>query len=194
MRRTLVFVILASLQSIFLKASGQQRVLCLISTSEGEIKIELYPEKAPITVANFLKLIDQKRYDSATFYRTCTPANEASRKIKIEVIQAGIQNSQAFDSIKLETTAVTTLRHQNGTLSMARSKSANSATNHFFICIGDQPALDYHGKRNPDGLGFAAFGKVIEGMNVVTSIQKKEEKNQLLIKPVRIHSIRRIGS
>lgn len=193
MRRIFVFVILASL--LLLKAYGQKTVQCLINTSEGEIKIELYPEKAPITVANFLKLVDQKRYDGATFYRACTPANEANRKIKIEVVQGGIENSsQAFDSIKLETTAVTTLRHQNGTLSMARSKSPNSATNHFFICIGDQPELDFNGKRNPDGLGFAAFGKVIEGMNIVTSIQKKEEKNQFLVKPVLIHSIRRIGS
>lgn len=173
----------------------------LVKTSEGEIKIELYAKKAPITVANFLKYVDEKIYDGASFYRTVRLDNQPQSPVKIEVIQGGTNDDKAkkkFPPIELETTAKTKIKHLDGTISMARSEP-NSATSEFFICINAQPELDFGGKRNPDGKGFAAFGKVIKGMDVVKKIQLKETKvwegnnqPQLLAEPVKIISVRRM--
>ena len=91
----------------------------------------------------------------------------------------------------LETTNNTKLLHKNGTMSMARS-SANTATSSFFICIKDQPELDFGRKRHTDGLGFAAFGKVTKGMDIVLKIQTGENKNQRLLEPIIIRNITRI--
>lgn len=169
----------------------EEPITCSIETSLGTIVIELYPEKAPITVANFLAYTDQHLYDSSSFFRVCTPANEAERDIKIEVIQGGeIPEEKYLPPIPLETTDQTSLSHLNGTVSMARD-APNTATSSFFICIGDQPELDYGGKRNPDGQGFAAFGQVTEGMDVVRMIQQQKDTNQYLIEPVKIIKIRR---
>lgn len=170
----------------------QHTVHCVIKTGLGNIYVELYPGKAPVTVANFLQYVNNKLYDSSSFFRVCTPANEAGRKVKIQVIQGGnVPEAKTLDSIKMESTHKTGLQHKNGTLSMARS-GPNSATSEFFICIGDQPALDYGGDRNPDGQGFAAFGKVTAGMDVVKNIQSQKDTSQYLIKPVVIYSIRRL--
>jgi len=165
---------------------------CLIKTSFGDIQIELYTEKAPITVANFLKYVDSKLYDGTNFFRVCTPENEKDRTIQIQVIQGGdVLKEKQFAPIQIETTNKTGIKHQDGTLSMARDQP-NSATSSFFICINNQPELDFAGKRNPDGQGFAAFGKVTKGMKVVKMIQSQKEKNQILINPVKINSISRI--
>jgi peptidyl-prolyl cis-trans isomerase A (cyclophilin A) len=154
--------------------------------------VELYPEKAPITVANFLKYVDQKLYDGTNFFRVCTQENEKERTIKIEVIQGGdVPEVKQFEPIPIETTSQTGLRHGDGVLSMARD-TPNSATSSFFICIGNQPELDFAGKRNPDGQGFAAFGKVTKGMKVVRKIQAQKEKDQYLLNPVTINSISRL--
>ncbi len=174
-----------------LQVFSQNTVKCFIKTSIGDIQLELYPEKAPKTVSNFLRYVDGNLYEKASFFRVCTPNNEADRDIQIEVIQGGIETEEtSFPAIELETTEQTQLLHKNGTISMARGVP-NSATNSFFICINDQPELDFKGKRNPDGQGFAAFGKVIKGMDVVLKIQKGENKNQSLIKPVSIINIER---
>src|SRR5262249_54775092 len=87
--------------------------------------------------------------------------------------------TQTFPPIPLETTKATGLRHRDGTVSMARM-SPNSATSDFFICIGDQPALDFGGKRNPDGQGFAAFGRVVRGTGVVQKIPESPAKGETL--------------
>lgn len=171
---------------------SQNEIRCLINTSLGDIQIKLNPEKAPVTVANFLKYVDQKLYDGTSFFRVCTSENEKDRDIKIEVIQGGdVPESKQFEPIPIETTFQTGLKHQNGTISMARD-TPNSATSSFFICINDQPELDFAGKRNPDGQGFAAFGKVSKGMKVVRKIQKQKENNQRIAEPVVIYSIKRI--
>ena len=152
--------------------TAQKKQTCLIKTSLGNITVELYPAKAPITVANFLKYVDAHLYDSSSFFRSVTLHNQPKDSIKIEVIQGGnVDSVKDFAPIPLETTQLTGLRHKNGTISMARLAPA-SATSSFFICINDQPALDYGGKRNKDGQGFAAFGKVIAGMDVVKKIQQ----------------------
>jgi len=173
-------------------AFAQSTVKCIIKTSEGDIHVKLFQKKAPNTVANFFRYIDAGLYTESSFFRTCTPENESERAIKIEVIQGGnIPKNNGFEPIKIETTNNTKIKHKNGTISMARGKP-NSATSSFFICVNKQPELDYAGKRNPDGQGFAAFGKVTKGMKVVKKIQQKENKNQQLISPVTIYSIERI--
>jgi peptidyl-prolyl cis-trans isomerase A (cyclophilin A) len=107
--------------------SAQAPIHCLIKTSLGDIAVELYPNKAPFTVANFMHYTDKNAYAGSSFFRVCTPANEASRKVKIEVIQGGnVPESLMLDSIKIETTKQTGLRHTDGVLSMARS-GPNSA-------------------------------------------------------------------
>ena len=172
---------------------AQNDLTCLIKTALGNITIELYPSKAPVTVANFLKYVDAHLYDSSSFFRAVTLNNQPNNAVKIEVIQGGnIDSLKEFPPIKMETTEQTGLLHKDGIISMARSAPA-SATSSFFICINDQPALDYGGKRNPDGQGFAAFGKVIKGMEVVKKIQwLYPDQGQYFKPPVTIISITRI--
>ena len=179
-------------------------VEALLKTSVGEIRFELYPENAPKTVANFLKYVDGGHFEGGRFYRVVRMGNQEQNTVKIEVIQGGLLESGTstkYDPIPLERTSVTGLRHRDGTLSMARS-DPDSATSEFFICINDQPSLDFGGKRNPDGQGFAAFGRVIEGMDIVRKIQRMSTippdpdkleytSGQYLEKPVRFLSFRR---
>ncbi len=171
--------------------SCNNTINCEIETTDGTILVELYPDKAPNTVANFLKYVDAGLYTNGSFFRVTTPENEATRDVKIEVIQGGKGEGKDFDPIAIETTEKTGILHEDGTLSMARS-GPNTATNNFFICINAQPSLDFGGKRNPDGFGFAAFGKVTKGMDIVRKIQAKENKNQRLLEPVIIKSIKRV--
>ncbi len=171
---------------------AQKNITCLIKIELGNITLELYPAKAPITVANFLKYVDAHVYDSSSFFRSVTINNQPKDSIKIEVIQGGdIDSAKEFAAIPLETTAQTGILHKDGTISMARGKPA-TATSSFFICINDQPALDFSGKRNPDGQGFAAFGKVIKEMDVVKNIQQRyPEQGQYFKPPVYIFTITR---
>jgi peptidyl-prolyl cis-trans isomerase A (cyclophilin A) len=162
---------------------AQKMTTCLLKTAQGDITIELFPSKAPITVANFLSYVDAHLYDSSSFFRAVTLNNQPKDAIKIEVIQGGrIDSTKAFDAIPLETTKQTGLRHLNGTISMARGKPA-SATSSFFICINNHPELDFGGKRNKDGQGFAAFGKVVKGMKVVKKIQQLHPEQGQYFKP-----------
>jgi peptidyl-prolyl cis-trans isomerase A (cyclophilin A) len=165
----------------------------VIATDKGDIEVELDPAKAPATVANFLKYVDGKFYDGGQFHRTVTPENQPQNKVKIEVVQASINAKKAkeeFPPIKLERTKDTKLSHKDGTISMARD-GPDTATSDFFICIGDQPELDFGGKRNPDGQGFAAFGKVVKGMDVVKAIQSAPSKEQDLMPPIKILKVTR---
>ena len=171
---------------------AQNNITCLIKTELGDITIELYPAKAPLTVANFLKYVDAHLYDSSSFFRAVTLNNQPNNNIKIEVIQGGnVDSTKQFAPVPMETTKQTGLHHTNGTISMARGTPA-SATSSFFICINDQPSLDFGGKRNPDGQGFAAFGKVTKGMDVVKKIQQLyPDQGQYFKPPVTIISIDR---
>ncbi len=171
---------------------AQRDDTCIIKTTLGDISIVLYAKKAPVTVANFLRYVDAHLYDSTSFFRAVRLNNQPNNAVKIEVIQGGeVDSTKQFAPIPLETTTQTGLHHVNGTISMARSEPA-SATCDFFICINDQPALDYGGKRNPDGQGFAAFGKVTDGMDVVKKIQQLyPDQAQYFTPVVTILSIRR---
>ncbi|HLO80002.1 MAG TPA: peptidylprolyl isomerase [Chitinophagaceae bacterium] len=171
---------------------AQKNPNCLIRTSLGDITVELYPDKAPLTVANFLKYVDAELYNNSSFFRAVTMNNQPKDSIKIEVIQGGdVDSLKQFPAIPLETTTQSGLAHKDGTISMARS-APNTATCSFFICINDQPSLDFGGKRNKDGQGFAAFGKVTEGMDVVKKIQQLYPEQGQYFKPaVKILSITR---
>ena len=141
-------------------------------TSKGDIIIELYNQIAPITVDNFLRHLDGGHYDGSSFYRTVTHQNDNGSPM-IEVIQGGLGDiDKPFPAISHESTNITKLKHEDGTISMSRGE-VNSATSDFFICIGSQQGLDFGGERNNDGQGFAAFGKVIEGMDIVRDINGK---------------------
>jgi peptidyl-prolyl cis-trans isomerase A (cyclophilin A) len=166
----------------------------LIETEFGGITLELYPKLAPLTVANFLQYVDENRYSGACFYRVVHIDNQPNNDVKIEVIQGGLKEDDHPDGlspISHETTEKTGIRHKHGTISMARNEPG-TASSEFFICINDQPELDFGGRRNPDGQGFAAFGKVSEGMDVVVNIQSQPVEGQYLIKDIRVKNIRRI--
>ncbi len=192
MRRFAAFALCCALAA---PASAQQGVVRVeIVTSLGTMTAELDSARAPVTVSNFLRFVDAKRYDGGRFHRTVTPANQPDSPVKIEVIQGGVKpDSTAPRStpIPLERTSVTGLRHLDGTLSMARG-GPDTATSDFFVCIGAQPELDFGGKRNTDGQGFAAFGRVTTGFDVVRRIQQSPATKQALTPPVQIVRITRI--
>ncbi len=172
-------------------SSSRPRVL--IGTELGDILVELYPDRAPITTANFMRYVDEKRFAGASFYRTVTLENQVDSGVKIEVIQGGLgwkESEARLDPIPHETTAETGVRHTDGTISMARNEPG-SADSEFFICVGDQPELDFGGKRNRDGQGFAAFGRVIAGLDVVKQIHSGHAEGQMLTPEVRITDVHR---
>ena len=199
MLRVLVLLLITATPTF---ADEPKPVRVVIETDIGTIEVELDAAKAPKTVANFLTHVDAKHYDGGRFHRTVTPGNQPDNKVKIEVIQAGVNPDKAksgFPAIALERTSVTGLLHKDGVISMARG-APDSATSGWFICINDQPSLDFGGLRNPDGQGFAAFGRVISGMDVVRKIQqapsspdrKTNTEAQRLTPPIKITKVARI--
>lgn len=186
MRRWLPLMPLLLASSMSAQATPGQ-VAIRIETTLGPIDAELDSARAPVTVANFLRYVDRHLFDSSAFFRAVTRSNQPDNAIKIEVIQTRRPKGapKGFGPIPLERTSVTGLHHRDGTLSMARS-GPDTGSDQFFICIGDQPELDFGGKRNPDGQGFAAFGQVTKGMDVVRKIQSAAVNGQTLIEPVTI--------
>jgi peptidyl-prolyl cis-trans isomerase A (cyclophilin A) len=167
----------------------------VITTTQGAMTLELFADKAPITTGNFLKYVDRKLYDGATFYRASKPGAQATNDYG--VIQGGLQNDpkKVLPPIAHESTTKTGLKHTEGTISMGRH-APGSAQADWFICIGDQPYLDATAK-DP---GFAAFGRIVEGLPVAKQILGLPVdpkagigamKGEMLLKPVRITSIRR---
>jgi peptidyl-prolyl cis-trans isomerase A (cyclophilin A) len=201
---TCTFLCLVTLSMGTVLQAGDQTVNVVMETTAGDILLELYPDAAPLTVANFLRHIDNHHYDGSSFYRTVRMDNQAQNKVLIEVIQGGLgmdDKQSVFDPIEHESTQETGIQHVDGAISMARL-DPGSASSEFFICINDQPELDYGGQRNPDGQGFAAFGKVTQGMETVRAIQAMETltpegteleytSGQILVEPVKILTIRR---
>lgn len=183
------------------KAPADNKVLVRMQTDKGDIVIEVYPERAPLTSANFLAYVDGGLYDGAVFYRVTRPDNDPM----IEVVQGGLwapwrEGEEGYDfvaprpEIAHETTETSGLSHTDGVVSMARG-APGTAASEFFISVGDNKELDFAGARNPDGQGFAAFGRVVAGMDVVRAIQSGETgaslggavmAGQLLDEPARI--------
>jgi peptidyl-prolyl cis-trans isomerase A (cyclophilin A) len=168
--------------------SNSETVSIAIQTEIGEIELSLDARNAPVTSANFLRYVDAGFYNGGRFHRTVTLSNQPNNEIKIEVIQAGpdpARSRESFPPITLERTNKTGIRHMDGAVSMARL-GPDTATSDFFICVGDQPSLDFGGKRNPDGQGFAAFGHVVRGMDIVRKIQSSSADGQTLAPPIKI--------
>jgi peptidyl-prolyl cis-trans isomerase A (cyclophilin A) len=195
--------VIAFALSVTSLAAQTKPVRVLVQTELGNIVIEVDSAKAPATTANFLKYVDAGHYDGGTFHRTVKMDNQPESTIKIEVIQAGVNPEVAkggFPPIALERTSVTGIQHKDGVVSMARG-GPDSATSGWFICINDQPSLDFGGMRNPDGQGFGAFGRVVSGMDVVRKIQmapssadrKTNVEAQRLTPPIKIVKIARTG-
>lgn len=176
-------------------------VRIVMSTSKGDIEIDLFVDRAPVTAGNFLQLVDKGLLDGGSFYRVVTYDNDKGSP-KIEVIQGGRGDALEgqVDAIDHETTAQTGIRHTDGVISMARG-GVGTATSEFFIVIGDQPGLDHGESRNADEQGFAAFGRVVGGMEVVHEIHSLPADGptdsdytagQILTMPVEITSVRRV--
>jgi peptidyl-prolyl cis-trans isomerase A (cyclophilin A) len=167
-----------------------------IQTAFGDIEVELYPAQAPKTVAAFLSYIDSGFYKRTSFYRVLNDDNQPSNTPKTELIQGGTWkplsgSKTGLPGIPHETTRQSKILHKDGVLSLARL-APGTATTEFFICMGDQQGLDYGGENTEDGQGFAAFGKVVKGMDVVRKIYSQNDYNQYFDPPVFIFNIVRL--
>jgi peptidyl-prolyl cis-trans isomerase A (cyclophilin A) len=181
-------------------------VLVRLETALGSIDVAVDATHAPITAANFLRYVDAKLYDGGRFHRVTRPDNYTPSppdRPAMAIIQGGIspdRRGEGFPAIPLERTSVTGLKHVVGTVSMARGAQADTARSDFFVCLDDQPSLDFGGKRFDDAQGAAAFGRVVKGIDVVRRIQQEPTNKdadtatgkQTLTTPVVITRISRI--
>ncbi len=167
-----------------------------LDTGAGKIVLELYPDRAPITVANFLHYVNTRRFDGAEFFRAARAPGAPS----VGLVQGGGFKDAAklFKPIPLEPTSRTGLHHGDGAISLARG-APNSGQADFFIVVGDTPSFDADPSASGDNLGFAAFGRVVEGMEVVRTIlampteghaRSPSMQGQILTKPVPIVTAR----
>jgi peptidyl-prolyl cis-trans isomerase A (cyclophilin A) len=187
--KKLNFIFIILLSSVIISAMEYKNPVVLIKTEMGNIEVEVFQKKAPVSAENFLKYVEDGIYKNSYFYRTVTPDNQPDNNIKIEVIQGGIlDKANDYQPIKHETTKETGIFHKNGTISYARNEPG-TATTEFFICIGNQPELDYGGIRNPDRQGFAAFGRVVKGMDIVREIHNQPTEKQMLNPKIKIFNI-----
>jgi peptidyl-prolyl cis-trans isomerase A (cyclophilin A) len=196
-KRTLLALVL-SLAAAPAFAQGAANPRVKMHTAQGDIVLELYADKAPITVKNFLHYVDTKRLDGATFYRSSTPPGD--KTFDYGILQGGLQGDpkKVFPPIAHESTAKTGLSHTDGTISMTRY-APGTATADFSICVGDQTYLD----ATPKDPGYAAFGRVVEGMDVVKKLLAQPRdpnkgvgvmKGEMLAKPVPILTVRRAAA
>ncbi|MBA3811079.1 MAG: peptidylprolyl isomerase [Caulobacteraceae bacterium] len=196
-------MVLASLAATIaapaLSQPGAARIRVALTTGAGVITLELAADKAPVTAANFLRYVDQKRFDGASFYRAMKNAGAPQTGL----VQGGLQNNPAktLPPVAHESTAASGLSHKDGTISVARY-APGTAASEFFICVGDQPYLDADPSAPGDNQGFAAFGRVAGGMDVARAILaapvsatagEGAMKGQMLEPAVRIVSARRAG-
>jgi peptidyl-prolyl cis-trans isomerase A (cyclophilin A) len=195
-KKIVISFLFAGIALISCKHKTYKEPTVKIETNFGDIIVELYPQKAPITVANFLKYVDSGYYKDGSFYRVLKAEDQPSSAFKSDLIQGGIWQTKnklqgTLAGISLETTNKTGILHKDGTISMART-TANSATTEFFIVIGDQPAYDYGGDANEDKQGFAAFGRVVDGMDVVKDIHQQPDYETNFTPPIKIKNIVRL--
>jgi peptidyl-prolyl cis-trans isomerase A (cyclophilin A) len=165
-----------------------------IQTRSGDIEVELFPGNAPKTVAAFLANIDSGYYKNASFYRALNDDNQPTGNSGTALIQGGVWKTKGplhIPGIPHEDTRQTKLTHTNGTISFARG-APGTATTEFFICIGDQKGFDYGGVNNPDGQGYAAFGRVVKGMDLIIKWYAQPTNGDLLERPIDIENIVRL--
>ncbi len=176
--------------------------LVFMETVLGDITVAVDEQRAPNSAASFLEYVDKGLYQGGGFYRVVNPSNDNGSPI-ISVIQGGVlDGEERLNAVPLETTTETGIRHEDGVISLARGAPDSGSGAAFFICIGAQPGLDFAGQRNPDGLGFAAFGRVVQGMDVVHAIHQQSAQGasdspytagQILDEPVLISKAYRKG-
>lgn len=190
-KRIFSLILLAVLIQISISGCAQENLMLNIETELGVMRVEIYSERVPITAANFMVYVDEGVFTDALFYRVVRDDNQPDNDVKIDVIQGGLYNDKMIHPpIAHETTEITGVLHEDGVISMARNEPG-TATTEFFICVGAQPELDYGGKRNPDGQGFSAFGRVIEGLDILRLIHSQPAEEQLLEPAIRILGISR---
>lgn len=193
--RTLIGQVCALFALCMLPACSDTQALprVALETAYGDIIVEVNVQAAPLSAADFLRYVERGLFDKGGFYRVVRPDNDNGSPV-ISVIQGGLlEDAEAYAPIAHEPTSQTGLKHLDGTLSLAREDVGTGRAAAFFICIGAQPSLDEGGMRNRDGAGFAAFGRVVEGMDVVRSIHALKADaptddayvvGQILAKPV----------
>jgi peptidyl-prolyl cis-trans isomerase A (cyclophilin A) len=168
-----------------------------IETYYGDIIVELYPDKAPKTVAAFLSYVDAGYYKNTSFYRVLKKDDQAMNVAKTQLIQGGLWHTnfklqQTIPGIPLETTKQTGILHQYGVISLARNADPDSGNSEFFICLDDEPDYDYGGDASPDKKGYVTFGKVIEGMQFVRQIHSQPDTNTTFVPAIKILNIKRL--
>lgn len=172
-----------------------------LETEMGDIVIEVMIDKAPVSGGDFLTYVEKGLYDGEGFYRVVRATDNDRGVPKIDVIQGGlIDDSAGLDPVVHETTETTGIKHTDGTISLARDTVGTGSAAYFFVTVGDQPSLDFGATRNADKQGFAAFGKVVSGMDIVRKIHNVPTDRfvqaegytggQMLKEPVRIISAR----
>ena len=206
MMQSLVILMLMLLPQAAAQSLNAGEALVRIETAFGSIDVAVDAKRAPITAANFLRYVDAKLYDGGQFHRSTRADNYTPAppdRPAMEIIQARInpeRRGEGFEAIALERTSVTGITHVAGTISMARGAQADTARSDFYICLDDQPSLDFGGKRFEDAQGAAAFGRVVKGLDVVRRIQQQPTNKdaatamgkQALLPPVTIARIVRV--
>lgn len=166
-----------------------------LETSAGRIVLEIERAKAPVTAGNFLRYVDQKRLDGVNFYRS------VQVEARFGFVQFGVQNAhkRVLPPIKHEPTSVTGIKHLDGTISTTRL-APGSARGDFTIMVSDQPSFDADPSKPGDNLGYAAFGRVVEGMEVIHKILDAPKsptlgpfKGEMIVPPVKILTARRVN-
>lgn len=191
-----LLVILLSGQSGCEEPRNYDNPAVVIETRYGNIVVELFIDKAPLTGGAFLEHIDSGYFKHTSFYRILRRDNQVTGSLHSHLIQGGVWEAnpdlkEKFKPMPHESTDQTGILHKKGVISMARYEPG-TATSEFFICMEDEPGFDHGGANNADGLGYAAFGRVVEGMDVVEKIYERPEYKQRFYPPVTILNIKRL--
>jgi peptidyl-prolyl cis-trans isomerase A (cyclophilin A) len=192
MKKSLLYLLLMAVISAC-HSSHPDAPHVIIRTPAGDIEVEVYLRQAPKTAGAFLSYVDSGLYKNSSFYRVLNEDNQVTGAPVSNLIQGGIWKTNHDKAISLpgvphETTRETHIQHTNGVISLARDKPGTGTTE-FFICVGDQPGFDFGGENNPDGQGYAAFGKVVDGMDVVRTLYARPESNQSFTPQIPIYNI-----
>jgi len=192
MRTSLLSFLLITLFSTC-RTKNPDRPHIVIQTGAGDIEVELYLREAPRTAGAFLGYVDSGLYKNGSFYRVLNEDNQTTGSPVSNLIQGGIWKTNHSKAVSLpgvphEPTRDTHILHTDGVISLARDQPG-SGTTEFFVCVGNQPGFDFGGENNPDGQGYAAFGKVVGGMDVVRTLYARPESNQSFTPQIPIYNI-----
>lgn len=197
LKYSLLFIIIV-ISSCSQSAKKYDKPTIDIETNFGDIIVELYPKKAPKTVAAFLSYVDSGYFKNTSFYRVLKKEDQAMNVAKTQLIQGGLwqtklKKQQSIPGIPLETTKETGILHTSGVISLARNEDPNSGNTEFFICMDDEPDYDYGGDASPDKKGYVTFGKVISGMKYVKQIHSQPDFETNFRPPIKIINIKRLN-